>query len=139
MHYVKKRRLICQIDFDCKKPNAYGLGQILLRGILGDVRKSNGGGVIPFLRLLHFYVTIFRTTPLPPAPSCVHLWPNVTFDKWKQLWQMFLLSMYATYMKILNYCKPLIRLMTMLNNQKTWSISGQRKRHGQRESKKLCS
>ncbi len=44
MHYVKKRRLICQIDFDCKKPNTYGLGQILSRGILGDVRKSNGGG-----------------------------------------------------------------------------------------------
>jgi hypothetical protein len=51
--------------------------QILLRGVLGVVRKSVGGGVV----LLHFYVEVFknlyrgymRCPPLLP-PVCIYVW-----------------------------------------------------------------
>jgi hypothetical protein len=47
----------------------WGFGQILLRGVLGVVRKFRGS---PFSCLLHFYVTIFQTVPTLPLPVCIY-------------------------------------------------------------------
>ena len=43
-----------------------GFGQILLRGVLGVVRKSRR---LSFFVLLHFYNQTFQTFSLPPPPS----------------------------------------------------------------------
>jgi hypothetical protein len=56
--------------------------QILLRGVLGVVRKSVGGKSF----LLHFYVEVFKNLYrgymrcLPSPPVCIYVWPPEPFE-----------------------------------------------------------
>ncbi len=70
IHYSQQVRcqIILRLTVDLKvqmHSTVRVVGQILLKGVLGLVRKSRG----PLFRvILHFYVTIFQT-----LPHCVHL------------------------------------------------------------------
>ena len=50
---------------------SWGFGKILLKGVLGVVKKCSGS---PFCVLLHFYDKTFQILPLLPPPPRVHLW-----------------------------------------------------------------
>jgi hypothetical protein len=57
--------LICTVVGNPR--GSWGFGKILLKGVLGVVKKCSGS---LFSCLLHFYDTTFQILPPPPPPPC---------------------------------------------------------------------
>ena len=61
------------------------LAEILSGGTWG-CQKIKRGGVPYFRDLLHFYVTIFRTSPLPTV--CIYLCASLLFQRYLLCWAL---------------------------------------------------